>query len=364
LISALDAVGALAGVYYGGDSLSWRQLGTPERAHGAVFIRTRRQRAEAFRRSITDSNGAHLMVSFANRLCFGAMARCAAAGKPYFVLAESFTPRGRSPRGLVRDTVYRYLLRRVSGAFALAPACALDFLRVGVPMERIHPGAYPGPDAFRRYRQPASRRIVFCGRLVRIKGMDVLASALGILARDGEPLTLDVVGEGPALDECLPEFSRSPVRVVRHGAVSSERVTEILEGASALVVPTRVWEGWGYVVNEAIAAGIPVVASDIVAAREVIVDGRNGAVFRSEDPSSLAQAIERAFALHADAGGLTQAIDATRAGLGAGAFARYMVSRMQSAMDGAAPTAEPPWHRAVTDLGGNPETRWWREAKR
>jgi glycosyltransferase involved in cell wall biosynthesis len=360
LLRALEADGALGGVYYGSDTLGWKQLGTPPVRRGAEVLETRAARRGAIRKALGLPDGVHLLVSFANRLCFEVMAGCARERRPYFVLAESFTPRGRSLRGVIRDTVYRYLLRHASGAFAMAPKCAEDFLRVGLPRSRIFPGLYPGPERLLPHQKADGRRVVFCGRLIPIKGFDLLVEAMRALAVRGRSLDFDVIGEGPERDRCLAVLADTSVRVNLHGAVSSERVAEIVRGAGALIVPTRFWEGWGYVVNEALAQGVPVVVSDIVAAREVIVEGRSGAVFRSEDVTSLADAIERALALNADDGSLAEAIGIAQQGIDATVFVRYMLEVMAAAVTGAMPVAVPPWHASVDRLGGNPEVEWWR----
>jgi phosphatidylinositol alpha-mannosyltransferase len=94
------------------------------------------------------------------------------------------------------------------------------------------------------------RRIVFIGRSDPRKGLPVLLEALQRLPED---VTLDVVGSNG---------SHGP-RVRAHGRVSDEERRELLARADVLVAPSLGGESFGVVLLEAMAAGLPVVASDI-----------------------------------------------------------------------------------------------------
>jgi glycosyltransferase involved in cell wall biosynthesis len=125
-----------------------------------------------------------------------------------------------------------------------------------------------------------------------------------------------------------------------------------------LVLPTLTRDGWGYVVNESLAAGRPVVVSDRVGAREVIVPGRNGFVFPAGDAHALAKAIDEALALQEDAEGLGAVLRATVEGFDPRLFAQYIIGAMEAQLSHG-PVPVPPWHRVVKVLGGNEEVRRW-----
>jgi len=117
----------------------------------------------------------------------------------------------------------------------------------------------------------------------RQKGFDVLLDALTCL--DGVHATL--IGDGPARDDLRAYAERHFAdRVTFPGRVPS--VEPHLAGFDVAAFPSR-WEGFGLVAAEAMAAGTPVVASDIPAFREVVGDA--GILVPPEDPVALAEGI-------------------------------------------------------------------------
>jgi glycosyltransferase involved in cell wall biosynthesis len=75
------------------------------------------------------------------------------------------------------------------------------------------------------------------------------------------------------------------------GTCDAGRVRRLLAGAAALVVPS-IYEGMPLVVLEAMAAGVPVVASAVSGIPEVVVDGETGWLVPPEDPRALKAALE------------------------------------------------------------------------
>jgi glycosyltransferase involved in cell wall biosynthesis len=135
---------------------------------------------------------------------------------------------------------------------------------------------------------------VYVGQFEQRKGLDVLLAAFGRLPAGSARLAL--VGSGSLEEELRAQTAHNDdVEVV--GYVPQERLPERLARALALVVPsvtTRLdKEPWGLVVNEAMHAGLPVVASDAVgaAAGGLVVDGRNGRIVPERDPLALASAL-------------------------------------------------------------------------
>jgi glycosyltransferase involved in cell wall biosynthesis len=134
-------------------------------------------------------------------------------------------------------------------------------------------------------------RFVFVGRPVAEKGLDLLLEAWG-LAGGERSGTLTLVG-GYETSSPLPAGVRSLERL------APEALREIYAACDVLVIPslaTRTFrEPWGLVANEAMNAGLAVIASDAVgaAAGGLVRDGVNGLVVRSGDAQALARAIER-----------------------------------------------------------------------
>jgi glycosyltransferase involved in cell wall biosynthesis len=100
---------------------------------------------------------------------------------------------------------------------------------------------------------------------------------------------LDVVGTGPVLDELRRQAGPT---VAFHGHIDDQRVTALMEGCRALVVPGR--EDFGITAIEANAAGKPVVAFAAGGALETLEEGVTGAFFQRHAHQEILDAIARA----------------------------------------------------------------------
>lgn len=145
--------------------------------------------------------------------------------------------------------------------------------------------------------------IAFLGRVDEArKGLEVLLAALPAIVTECPDVRLLVAGPGEtdAL-EGLPADIRPRVHLL--GRVSEQEKAELLSSVDLFVAPHIGGESFGIVLLEAMAAGSPVLASDLVAFRDVLDDGRCGALFATGDPAALARA---ATALLADQGRRTE----------------------------------------------------------
>ncbi|MBI3667174.1 MAG: glycosyltransferase family 4 protein [Acidobacteria bacterium] len=127
-------------------------------------------------------------------------------------------------------------------------------------------------------------RYFYAGRLESFSGVDLLIRAFNRLALKYGDVELQILGDGsqkPFLERLVLGSIKS--RVVFHGAVPRERVPRMFAGGDIFVHPNR-GQGWGMVVNEALAAGMPVIASRAVgAAEELVLDGVNGWLLERPD---------------------------------------------------------------------------------
>ena len=138
-------------------------------------------------------------------------------------------------------------------------------------------------------RPPAVQGIVrfLCvAQLVRRKGLDILLSACRALPREGWELC--VYGSGPLRDELLRRADG--LQAVRFaGTVPYERRTAAFEGQHVFVFPSR-WDGFGMVIPEALAAGLPVVTTDqVMSAWDFVRDGVNGFICPADRADRLAE---------------------------------------------------------------------------
>ena len=123
------------------------------------------------------------------------------------------------------------------------------------------------------------------------KGMPVLLDGLARLAPDRPELRLLVAGRGDA-DELLSELPPALAgRVELLGQVSEADKARMLRSVDVYCAPNLGGESFGIILLEAMAAGAPILASDLDPFRWVLDDGRAGSLFRTGDPGALATAL-------------------------------------------------------------------------
>ncbi len=155
---------------------------------------------------------------------------------------------------------------------------------VGEVRRQAEQGASPFPKG--------ERFIAAVGRLEYQKGMDILLEAY---ARSGTRRThrLLILGQGSERDNLEQQARRLGIasRLTLHPF--SKEPWSVCSTADLFVLPSR-WEGFGNVVVEAMAAGIPpVVTSCDFGPREIVTDGKNGLIVPVEDKAALGQALDR-----------------------------------------------------------------------
>ena len=155
--------------------------------------------------------------------------------------------------------------------------------------------------------------IAVAARLVPVKGIDVLVAAS---ARLRSRARIVIAGDGPAREELERRAAR--IREVEQradvqflGSVDTTERDRLLGRASVVVVPSRVLpngrsEGMPMIALEALAAGVPVVASEVGGLRELAPAAR---LVRPDDPGALAAAIDAVIAAPPPAAVLKAAVD-------------------------------------------------------
>lgn len=149
-------------------------------------------------------------------------------------------------------------------------------------------------DAIRhQFHLPLGRRfLLFSGRMISVKRADLLLEAFSRIASERPEWDLLMVGDGKlqrVLEYQVPAAIRSRVHWL--GFMQVEQLIPTYHMADVLVLPSD-FEPWALVINEALAAGLAVVASDVVgAAHELIEDGVNGRIFPRGDLNALSEAL-------------------------------------------------------------------------
>ncbi len=263
----------------------WRLIEAPFLV-GAMLIATlrevRRQRAVAVNAHwIVPAGVIALVVRLLTRV-------------PYVVTvhgADAYTLRGRPGRLLKR-----LVLRWAAAVLPVSEDIGRTLQHEGAPILRM------GVDtaAIRAVvgkRNPQEGLLLYVGRLADKKGVDVLIEALARIPG----ARLEVIGDGPdrpALEALVDRLGLGD-RVSFRGRQPKAEVLSALARAHIAVIPSRVgadgdMEGTPVVLCEAMAAGVPVVASDIGGLGECLDDGRTGLLVPPGDVDALATVLDKA----------------------------------------------------------------------
>jgi glycosyltransferase involved in cell wall biosynthesis len=179
-------------------------------------------------------------------------------------------------------------------------------IALGVDRERVHivPRGVDASRFFQGDRAEARRRLglstegrilLWVGRMVPVKGLDVLLQACERLRGLGFDFRLCLVGEGP-LRKSLEEESRArglSASITFVGSISHDELADWYRAANLTVLPSRS-EGVPNVLRESLACGTPFVASHVGGIPE-LADRPAEQLVAPEDPRALAEAISRAF---------------------------------------------------------------------
>ena len=203
-----------------------------------------------------------------------------------------------------RDRMYRlvapfgrFVSRRLDARVAVSPVAQVYAAEaLGVPIGAFR--VIPNGIAVERYahaapldalRDPSRPLVLFVGRLEPRKGLDVLVRAFLRVRAAIPSVRLCVVGDGAARTRCQQMIPSS----IRHDALFVGHVDEAekpryFASADLFVAPNVGGESFGIVLLEAMAAGVPIVASDIPGFRSVLRDGRQGRLVPPGDTPALA----------------------------------------------------------------------------
>ncbi|MBM3266066.1 MAG: glycosyltransferase [Candidatus Sericytochromatia bacterium] len=203
---------------------------------------------------------------------------------------------------LARDPWWAAAYREVFAAARLvvaeAPHAASRLCDLGCPPAkvRIHP---LGVDFARINFRPRFPRmpieVLFVGRFEDKKG---LPDALEAVARAGPGFRLTVIGDGPAAPALKAHAARLGLDVAWRGLLPHQAVREALDRADLLIAPSRTAAsgdtegGLPIVVVEALAAGLPVLATRHADLPWAVEDGRTGRLVPERDPAALAAALQ------------------------------------------------------------------------
>ena len=171
-----------------------------------------------------------------------------------------------------------HLLGNDGSHFAQVFPNGVDLDRFAIAMRAAH----------RSKRDPV---VLMVGRLDNTKDHETLVDGISILHKRGLPARLRIAGNGANREMLAKRANASGIgQAVKFLGVRSD-IPDLLRTADVFAFSVRSEEGLGIALVEAMASGVPVVATDVGACREVLDGGSCGLLVKPGDPEALADAI-------------------------------------------------------------------------
>jgi glycosyltransferase involved in cell wall biosynthesis len=271
--------------------LAWMSVGSGFKTRFDSYLYVSKRPLAPLRRfspHVVVAAGGGVWSSPANIAALAARRRHGWAVVPWW---NTFTRERRSLPRRAAEPWVRYFFRSADAWLAGGSRHARDVVRLGADPSRtvIAPLTALGPNPPLERTGllvPDQPRYLFVGRLIERKGIDVLLAAFRRVDR-GE---LWLAGDGPLRSYVESEANGDP-RIRLLGYANEESLPDLYQQADVLMVPS-LFEPWGLVVHEGLAYGLPVIATDQVAAADDLVEsGVNGYVVAAGSHEELAAAM-------------------------------------------------------------------------
>lgn len=239
--------------------------------------------------------------------CRAAILSANASKIPVVVDHDTWKDAATGIKALVKRAVLPTMLRRVTHFAPGGQRQAAFLRRYGVPDSRITPinmtvdvtaiqrHLAENPDARAAFRQrfdlPENAPIVlFLARLVPGKGISDLLTAWSDLSTALPDVHLVIVGDGPLMPEVR---AQDPDRMHLLGRLSGPDVWDAYAAADVFVSPSH-GEGWGLTINEAMAAGLPIVMTDAFGCiGDLAIADQTVCIARTGEPDHLHACLEK-----------------------------------------------------------------------
>lgn len=152
---------------------------------------------------------------------------------------------------------------------------------------------YPAEVPIERYKGSKSIKLIFIGRINALKGLHILLDAIKDLPKD--EIVLDIFGAPNDQEyyDYLQASTASYFNIRWKGSLQQADVVNTIAQYDALVLPSAVAEMAPLVIQEAFAAGVPVIGSDVDGIQEYVQEGVNGLLFKFNSITSLRELLRK-----------------------------------------------------------------------
>lgn len=208
---------------------------------------------------------------------------------PYFLFSEGFKPRSG-----INELAKKIAINRINSnlvhLMAIGEGADTDYVDSGATSWNIHPYSFTSVAPIAAYVRPTKNplKLLFVGQLIDRKNILFLLESLKeVQVR----VHLDIIGSGPQLETCKKYISANSLQHINfRGQLALQEVYSIMRHSDVLILPSK-YDGWGAVINEAMASGMAIIASDGVRASNIIENSENGFVYNKNDNKELSHLI-------------------------------------------------------------------------
>ena len=139
---------------------------------------------------------------------------------------------------------------------------------------------------------PRNYDIVTLGGLYKRRGVHHLIMGMPKIVKEFPETKLHITGDGPQKINLLRLSKKLGIssNIIYHGLIPRNKVADLYKACRVVILPT-LYEYFGLILLEGMSSGRPVVATDAVGPREIVVNGKNGYVVPMGDPNALTEAI-------------------------------------------------------------------------
>jgi len=227
------------------------------------------------------------------------------AGSPVVIASErTFVTENYHPPFV--DMISKTFTRFTDAVTVNSTFGAAFLVKKGYPIQKIHK-IFNGVDTS-RFHPPDSaecrtaiRRELGCygasiavgmvGRLVPQKNQKILIAAMSRLIASGLDIHLILIGDGPDRQQLVETVRDMKLEDRVHLTGQRTDIPEVLSALDIFALSSR-WEGMPNVVLEAMATGLPVVATDVAGISDLVCEGQSGYIVPVDDPEKMAQALK------------------------------------------------------------------------
>lgn len=211
-------------------------------------------------------------------------------------------------RGGVRPYVRRAILRYTDRVAVNGESGSRYIESLGFPRERIDRLPFATDTSIFSsvkplWRRDGVRRMLSVGRLIELKGLEEFVEVVGryLAPRPQLRVELTLVGSGDRAERIRAVPRPANFDLKMPGAIEYTKLGAVYAAADCFVFPT-LGDTWGMVVNESMAAGLPVLGSVLgQASVELIEEGKSGWLFDPRDHEAMTAALDRFFSTPAEA---------------------------------------------------------------